>query len=72
MEKLQNDMKKYCDKNDDNLMTLTGRMETGVLHKLPHHGESSKWTNLYQRITYHLYFFAHTSIGYYVSSITSD
>ena len=39
MEKLQNDIKKYCDKNDDNLLilTLTGRMETGVLHKLPHH-----------------------------------
>ena len=65
MEKLQQDMKNYCDSSDETEIRLEGRM--GPIAVLPYH--DIKWTNLYQKIIFHRYFSACTCFRYYVSCI---
>jgi len=49
MERLQNDIKKYCEDNDDNTeIDLRGRMEPGAV--LPHHDMMlPHWKKLFKK-----------------------
>ena len=76
MEKLQNDMKKYCDVSENNDVILKGRR--GLPYHdlmLPHWKKLFKvlhvtWTNLHKRVYFNWCFSAFSSIRYYVSSVT--